>query len=261
MNKFEYTYNLKRKTKKYVHEYPSSWNELSKEDLLYVSRLMNLNLPVEKFNIFLLRRFLGIPNKFLFSIDSKIFTELADTITFIHEKKELTLNKLPELKIKKGLFSYILHGPESGMFNLSHEQFFGYCEPSFSNMISTGNNDYLDYLIASLYTFEKGVFNSSDVEKIKALVKRLKPEFKTAILLFYMGSKDFFAYKFPKLFKNGSGNAKGLQSDLYFIELTDQLNSQNLSNNDQIKKTNILEVFMRLTKMIELSDQLKQKKK
>lgn len=243
----------------FKREYPESWNELSAAQLLYVAFLMSKEYELEKYNILLLKNFLNIKGRLFYKITGAAVTELADTISFIHEKKELTYNKLPVLKFKKGLKKYKLYGPDNGMLNLTFEQFFGHCEPALNNYIKTKDIRSLNYLVASLYTFEKGKFNPDDIEKIKKSVKRLHIKYKIAVLLFYLGCKDFFAYKFQKLFKVEKNSSNKEVSDFYFIELTDQLNNENLSNNEQIKKTNITEAFIRLTRMIELSEQLKRK--
>jgi hypothetical protein len=257
MNNFEY--HTKKKVIK--RSYPDSWNQLSTDDLLFISKLMTMNLPVERFNIYLLRYFLRIKLRFLLRLSGEIMVDLVETIKFIHEKKELTINKIKELNIRKGFRKIKLYGPYNGMLNLTHEQFFGHCEPAFSNYLKNQDIQYLNYLVASLFTFQKEIFSPEDIVNIEPLVSKLKLKYKIAILLFYMGCKDYFAYRFPKLFKNEKADRSGNINDLYFIELTDQLNNQNISNNEQIKKTNILEVFMRLVKMIELSEQIKNKKK
>lgn len=258
MHKVEIT--IQKKTIK--RELPQNWNELSVQQLLYVAHLMGKSHPLTMFNTFLLFFLLRIDRKAFFSFSGLIVADLTKAIDFIHETKELTLNKLPEIKVKRLFKEYTFYGPADGCLSLTFEQFFGHCEPALNDYIKTKNISSLDYLIASLYTTEKENFDADKIQDIQKYVKRLKLNYKIAILLFYLGCKDYFAFRFPLLFKKQTSKTNvGKVSDLYLIELTDQLNNESLGNNEQVKKSNILEAFMRLSRMIELSEKLEEQRK
>lgn len=255
---------------KYKKDYPENWNELTVKQLLFIAFLMNKGYNLEKLNVMIIKNFLNIKNRYFFDISGEAMSELAKSISFIHETKTLTSNKIPEINIKINFFSWIftprkrkckLYGPSDGLLTLTFEQFFGHCEPALNDYVKTKNISSLDYLVASLYTYKKEKFIPDDIEEILKKVKKLNLDYKVAILLFYIGCKDFFAYKFQKLFKTEKSSSNKQISDLHFIELTDQLNNEDLSNNEQIKKTNIIDAFIRLTRMIEKYEQLKRMKK
>jgi len=236
---------------------PSKWNELSREQLLYVAKLMNMELTQTEFNVYLLRRFLELRNSEFFSITPGAMQELSETLSFIHKTKELNLQLLPEISVRKGLHRIKLYGPESAMVDTIFKQFFFYAQPSMDDFVKNKNEASLDLLIASLYTKTKGRFNPDDVEDIQKLVRKLNPKYKTAVLLFYMGCVDFFAYKFPILFSDKKKKQAHKTSDLYALELTDQLNNNNLSNNQKVKESNLLESFVRISQMIKDAEQTK----
>jgi hypothetical protein len=236
---------------------PSKWNELSREQLLFIAKLMNMELTEPQFHVYLLRRFLDLRPSEFFSITPLAIRDLSQTLSFILETKELNLQLLPQISVRKGLKKITLFGPESALVDATFEQFFFYTQPALADFTENKNEASLDLLIASLYTRKKGLFVSEDVDGIQRMVKRLHPKYKTAVLLFYMGCLDFFAYKFPELFSDAKKKKAHKRSDLYALELTDQLNGNNLSNNQHIKKTNLLEAFVRMTRMIEEAEQLK----
>ena len=260
MHTFEltlYKKNLRGEFKGHSAKYPEKWNELTTDQLLFVSKIMGKQLAIENFNIVLLKNFLKIKDRYFHMLNGAEVAELAESISFILDKKELTTQQLPEITVKRFFKTTTLYGPTDAMLDLTFEQFFGYCEPALNSYVKNKDEYSLNFLVASLYTFEKGKFVPGNVEEILKIVKKMKPNYKIAILLFYLGSKDYFAFRFPKLFKQNKAKKAKKVSDLYFIELTDQLNNENLSNNSQIKQTNIIEAFIRLTKMIEASEKIK----
>ena len=251
----------------YKTQYPGNWNELNREQLLFISLLMAQKMEKPSFNTIVLQFFTDIPWKEFFKIPVVALTEMAKTIDFLHSKRELTINLIPELIIK-GIGVRSLHattqqattiqGPQNQMTNATFEQFFGHTESAFSAYAKTNDMEMLDYLISSLYSFENETFNPLVVEQNQKLIKNIDTKFKIAVLLFYLGCRDLMANKFPELFKKSK--TKIAASDMYYFEMVENLNNENLSNNEKVKKSNLWEAFTRLTAMIEKARKLKARK-
>lgn len=244
----------------YNKTFPSEWNELTRDQLLFISSMVANGTGKETFNVRALQYFTQIPWKDFFKINEIAIKEMADKIEWIHKKRELTINLIPELAINgmdvqtHGRAS--LQGPSDSMLNASFEQFFGHTEPAFSAFANTQNAEMLNYLVASLYSFENDEFNPKMVELNKNLVTPIDAGIKTAILFFYMGCRDLMANKYPDLFKKSK--TKSASGDLDYFEMIDGLNNENLTGNEAIKRSNLWEAFTRLTAMIEKSRKIKQ---
>jgi len=234
-------------------EYPENWNELNKEQLLFVATLMRSGVERKAFDTLLLQKLLNIPWFTFNNIPIHAMEDMAKSISFIHEKFELTKNLLPEISVKKGKEKVILYGPTDGMTDCTLEQFFAYAETYFTLFAQTNEEENLNLLCACLYRFEKNsIFNPEKVDEISLIIKEMKAEFKQAILLYYLGCRDFFAYKFPELFSGEQTYAE--KSDLHFFTLIDNLNNEDITKNNQIKQSNLYEAFVRLVQMIKKSD-------
>ena len=239
----------------YKRNYPGIWNEMSQNQLLFVAQLFGSNMELEAFNTLVLQNFTDIKWEHFFNISSETIAEMAKTIEFLHNTKELTINLLPKLKVKHKK----LEGPADAMINLTFEQFFGHTEPAFTAYAQNDDKEMLNHLVAVLYSFENGKFNADLIDENKELVKGLKKNYKTAVLLFYLGFRDLITAKFPKLFK--SKKTTGKASDLHYFEMIENLNNENITNNEKIKQSNIYEAFIRLTAMIEKAENLKKQNK
>lgn len=247
MHKFEF--------KKYKRHYAGTWNELTDEQLLFVSHLFDKGLEIEVFNTLVLQNFTQIPWKHFFEISAEAIMDMAKTIEFLHETKELTKNLLPEIKAGKKT----LCGPADSMMDVTFEQFFGHTEPAFAAFVKNNDTDMLNHLVAALYSFENETFNADLIEENKRLVADINRFYKTAVVFFYLGCRDLMAGRFPKLFSNKK--TSGQASDLAYFEMVENLNNENISNNEIIKKSNIYEAFVRLTAMIDKAETLKKNNK
>lgn len=245
MHKFEFL--------TYKRHYAGEWNELTDDQLLFVSHMFDRGLEIEVFNTLTLQNFTQIPWAYFFTISPEAIMEMSETISFLHDTKELTRNLLPTLKIKKT----ILQGPADAMMDVTFEQFFGHCEPAFAAYAENNDIKMLNHLVAALYSFENEKFNPDSIEKNKKLVANLRSNYKTAVVFFYLGCRDLMAGRFPRLF---DGKEKKTASDLAYFEMVENLNNEDISNNEQIKKSNIYEAFVRLTAMIEKAEKLKKQK-
>jgi hypothetical protein len=231
---------------------PSKWNELSKEQLLKIAHLYTKNLSKEAFDILLISYFTGIKLQNLKNI-SYALPDMAAMFSFLHNRITITKNLLPELVIKKKTF----YGPEDGLLNLSFEQFIIYSENAFQEFAKNQNEEVLDYLVATLYTLKKNVFNENHVAAVSKTMVRIPYYQKYAIFLFYCGSRNYLIDRYKNIFAGESKSSNKNADPLAFIKLLDQLNNDDVTKNEEIKKSNIYEVFHRLNEMVKQSDKAK----
>jgi len=247
MNTFEYL--------KYKTEYPEKWNELTKKQLLFVAALMHRKLDRKVVETLILQKFTCVPLRKFYDIPALALSDMAETIAFLFDKKELTVNLLPVIILKENRKKVSLHGPDDGLLDLTFEQFFGYSETYFSRFAESGAYEQLNNLVCSLYVREKGIFNPDMFDNNLKLVRKMPSAYKFSILLFYLGCRDLMSNKFPELFR--TKKTKSVVSDFHYFELIDQLSNENITNNNQIKQSNVYEAFVRLTAMIKKAEQIK----
>jgi hypothetical protein len=235
---------------------PGKWNELSKSQLLKIAQLFSKKLTKETFEVLLISYFTGIKPENMKIISSSL-SEIAALFNFIHNKITLTKNFLPELTVKKK----ILYGPEDGLLNLTFEQFIIYSENAYREYSKNQSPEILDYFISTLYTFKQSEFNEKHISAIQKLITKIPSWEKTAIFLFYVGSRNYLVDKYKELFSNTSQTSDKNTDPLAFLKLIDQLNNEDVTKNEMVKTSKIYEVFFRLNEMVKKSDKLRSKLK
>jgi len=125
---------------------PSEWNELSRKQLLFVSRLFSSQLTVVDFRVRALFEFLSIKRKTFKRIAPEDAFTLCESLDFLNKEVNLTRNLIPE--IKAGLRKY--HGPADAMVYCTFGEFTLACS-ALDEFQKTGEEKYLDELVAILY--------------------------------------------------------------------------------------------------------------
>jgi len=246
-------HNLKYRT--YDVIYPSCWNEINKQQLLFISQLYLSEMGQEQFNVIAMQNFTKIKWQDFFEIPQECFIEFDKTLEWMHKSSELTVNLLPIVACKDEIF----YGPEDTILNFTFEQFFGHTEPAFTNYFKTNKIEWLDYLFSSIYSFNKNKeFVLKKIDKNISAVKELPIKYKQAALLYYIGCRDLITNKFPSLFKKK--RSVGKASDMHYFQMVENLNNKNLANNEKVKKSNIWEALTRLDAMLKKSEMLKSRK-
>jgi hypothetical protein len=161
---------------KQVVSYPSEWNEINKEQLLFALQLVNKKILLSEFRVKAVQLFLGKKNE-LFkqyalyiraqnhrkgNIATRIFWQnklnhldeciygISENLKWIFEKTDLTkqiipcISKFPNFQISK------LYGPASAFADLTFIEF-AKADTYFLSYSNTGETQYLNKLIAALY--------------------------------------------------------------------------------------------------------------
>jgi len=129
---------------------PSEWNELSRKQLLYVSRLFSEKLTLVEFRVKALFVFLSIKRKTFKRITLDDAFTLCESIDFLNKEVNLTRNLIPV--IKAGLIKY--YGPADAMVYCTFGEFTLACS-ALDKFQKTGEVKYLDELVAILYRPKK----------------------------------------------------------------------------------------------------------
>jgi len=234
--------------------FPSKWNQLTKEQLLYVAHLLSQNFTKQEIVVMLTIYFSKLHVQQITRQNPLIFVELEHQYDFLFKEIKLTNNLLPIVKVKFKKF----HSPEAGLSNMTYEQFIIFSETYYSQYIKSGDDEHLNLFLASLYTRKKNVFDADLVEKNAKELGKLSVAEKTAILFFYQGSRHYLGLKFPELF--GKNKKESSNKEYDFLGVIELLNNEDVSKNNTIRQTNIYEIFTRLTNLLKQQNERKHNK-
>lgn len=129
---------------------PSTWNELTREQLLYVSSLFTSKLTLIEFRVRALFEFLSIGKKTFKRIAPEDAFTLCESLVFLNKEVNLTRNLIPV--IKTGLKKY--YGPADAMVYCTFGEFTLACS-ALDEYQKTGEEKYLDQLVTIFYRPQK----------------------------------------------------------------------------------------------------------
>lgn len=216
-------------------EYPvkSSWNELSKDELLEICRIMLLPVSQNYQRLLILGFLTGISFKIMQAYAQEFSSAEVISITdYLFQPSKLTINHFPYIGS--------MQGPSPGLQEFTFEQFFNDSE-SHSLLAAKGNAESVDKLINCMYNYN-GPESNFDT------IKKLDEPTKLAIVLYYHGCSNFIKHKFKPVFDSGEKTAK--TDGLEFVRLVNMLNQDDISKNEKIKRTNLYEALTFMLKMI-----------
>lgn len=259
--------------------FPSSWDELSKRQLLNVATVLMMNIPEIQKKIRLLVHFLRLKGSILCynernylvfgrykyfkwmaigairkgkvrRICDEDLYALSETLNFLFENNELTRQLLP--KIKR------FYGPDDRLSNVTFIEF-AKADKRHRNYVASENEMYLNEMIAILYRPAKkfryinrffGV-NVADVRqkysdnciKNAKRFKYVSRAQKKAVLFYWEGCYSFMISTFPHVFTNGNdGDSDGFG----FAGLITELAGTKFGNTDQTADTHIMTILLYL---------------
>lgn len=125
---------------------PSDWNELSKKQVLFVSRLFQGQLTMVDFKLRALFDFLSARPKVIKQIHPEDAYFLCETLDFLFKEVTLTKNRLPS--IRTGRRKYL--GPSDAMMNCTFGEF-TMANSLLDTFSKTKEQKYLDEMLAVLY--------------------------------------------------------------------------------------------------------------
>lgn len=191
---------------------PSTWNELTREQLLHVSGLFASKLPLVEFRVKALFEFLSMKRKTLRRIAPEDSYVLCESLDFLNKEVSLTRNLLPV--IKSGLKKYL--GPADAMVYCTFGEFTLACS-ALDDFQKTAEEKHLDQLVAILYRPQKffwiirKYFTDNQDPRAKFMNRTLKKRagklgkldycLKYSIYLFFNGVLNSLPILYPYVYK------------------------------------------------------------
>ena len=250
---------------------PSSWDELNRRQLLFVSSLFNSGTSLSEFKMRCLYRFLKIKKRVFLNIDPPDAFELGETLNFLFE--QITLTKALISSLRPSRFPLVrLHGPDDAM---------GYCtfgeftkaQVRYEEYCDTKKPAILDELIAILFRRKKPFwwlqryfvettdprvrFMDRNLKSRSRLISTLDERTKYAIFIFFSGVVFSLPKHFPNVYKPRSSSSGGKLSGWasLIISLADGRTDDH--SLERIMNSNMYNVFLGLEqKAIEYFDYL-----
>jgi len=237
---------------------PSQWNELSRRQLLYVSKLFGAKLTLVDFRVKALFVFLSIKRKSFKRIAPEDAFTLCESLDFLNKEVTLTRNLLPA--IKAGLRKY--HGPADAMVYCTFGEFTLACS-ALDEFQKTGEEKYFDELVAILYRPKKifwsirkyftdnqdsrSKFMNRTMKKRSGKIARINHCVKYSIYLFFNGVLNSLPALYPYVYheKNEAGDQDNGWASL-IISLADGKTDD--TSLETIMNSNLYNVFIGLNK-------------
>ena len=214
--------------------------------------------------------FYASPEQILFlarSLDFLTVEELDHDIgVSMALSSSLTTNLIPSFKI--GFNKY--YGVSDRLFTMTFDEYLE-AEVHYKAYMTNSDLDSLNKLIGSIYRPKaknnketstnyngdpREAFNSNLVDLYAKKFKKLNPEIKIAILLFYQGCRKFLHLNFKHVFEQSSSGStsKGYGS----LSLIDALTGDDVTKNKKVRTSMLFEVLVRLEKAAIKYEQSKQ---
>jgi len=195
---------------------PSDWNELSKKQVLFVSRLFQEQLTMVDFKLRALFKFLSLSPKVIKRIHPEDAYFLCESLDFLFKEVSLTRNLLPF--IRTGRRKYF--GPENAMMNCTFGEF-TMANTLLDSFSKTKEQKYLDEMVAVFYRpgkwfwfIRKAYSDNQDPRKKfvnrslkhrRHRITRLDYEIKYSIFLFFSGVLNSLPLLYPYVYEQHGG--------------------------------------------------------
>lgn len=266
----------------YEMELANSWDELSKEQVLRLCRvLMRGGKTMEKHVLMVLmdvKRGIfkdGLRLKFLKGYPEWFIDYLSvneEVTGWVHDSAALSNYYFDKLRVNGRTW----YGPPGDMLTISvaefvecHSYYTAYVEKCKAEKDAT---DLLDRMIATLYRpgrffygFEKmfsgfkidrrAMSNEYRMEKRVRAIAKLRPELKMALLVQYAGTMEVFSKNFEYAFAAGGDSADGGN----WIKLLMAMSGDIFGNYEETKLVDVYTFFMKVDDNIKQSKEMKGK--
>ena len=191
---------------------PSTWNELTKKQLLYISKQFQKGISVVDFKVQALYELLTVKKKLFFRIHPEDAHFLCQTLDFLLKDVTLTRNVIPVIWHRFHKY----YGPSDTMLQCTFGEFTR-AHSRLDLYFETKNEKFLDEIVAILYRPKKSAWcirkyfsNSRDprrklhdlsLRKRTAAFQSLDPVLKYGVLLFFTGVLNSLPNQFPNVFR------------------------------------------------------------
>ena len=235
---------------------PSSWNELTKYQLIFISKMLRKGLSIVDFKVSTLFEFLSVKMKVFQRINSEDAWGLFKTLDFLLSEVTLTRNLIPV--IRSGLFKYL--GPSDGLLYCTFGEF-TQAHTRFEQYVETKSSSALDELVAILYRPKKfgwvirRYFTDSPDPRLRfkersfkrriRKIRKVDPLIKYSVFLFFSGCLNSLPKQFPNVYRKKEDTASSAGG---WISLIISLADGKTDNHsiDLVVNSNLYNVFLGL---------------
>ncbi len=241
-----------------THFIPSDWNELTKKQILFVSRLFHGQLTMVDFKLRALFNFLSVKKKVIKRIHPEDAYFLCESLDFLFKEVSLTKNLLPAIKI--GLRKYV--GPSDSMMNCTFGEF-TIANSLFDSFSKTKDQKNLSEMVAVLYRPKKWFwfvrksftdnqdprqkFTNRSLKKRSTRIAALDYDIKYSAFLFFSGILNSLPPLYPYVYqqKSDSSNEDNGWASLIISLADGKTDDKSL---ETIMNSNLYNVFIGLNK-------------
>jgi hypothetical protein len=178
----------------------------------------------------------------------------------------ITINLIPEIMVQGRKW----YGPADGLTNISFHEYM-VAETHTMDFLRTADDAHMCKVIATLYrpadagadpsspAFSGDLrepFNDFLVEARANDVATLDSSIRTAIMLFYYGCRYHIRNMFPEPFAGAAASAHGNTLRSY-LDLVTALSHNDVTKNEEIRRTNLYEVMISLQHMVKEANAMK----
>jgi hypothetical protein len=241
-----------------IYFMPSEWNELTKKQVLFVSRLFQGQHSVVDFKIRMLLNFLSIRQKVLKGMDHEDVYFLCESLNFLFKEVTLTKNLLPVLRTGRRKY----FGPADAMMNCTFGEF-TMANSLLDSFSKTKEQKYLDEMVAVLYRPRKWFwfirkaftdnqdprkkFVNRSLKKRSRNISRLDYEIKYSVFLFFSGVLNSLPMLYPYIYqqKGDAGSEDNGWASLIISLADGKTDDKSL---ETVMNSNLYNVFIGLNK-------------
>lgn len=198
-----------------TRETPSSWDELTRQQLLDVAGMFYKKITIRDFRVQMIFKFLNIKLKEFKKLTNEEAYALSETLEFLTKEVTLTRQLIPRI------LKY--HGPSDGLRNIIFREFIN-ANLRYDDYIKNGKKSELDELVAVLYRRKKVFWwirkhfspdtdprqklIEKTIEKRGRKLKGVSQEVKYAVYLFFSGVFHSLSGMFPRTFRQRSETSR-----------------------------------------------------
>lgn len=233
-------------------DWPSSWNELTREQLLCIADLFAAKMPVADFRAAVVRKLLdGIKKKTLRQISGDDLYGLGTSLNFLLENVELTKNPIPRI----GRY----FGPADNLKDITFDEFVK-LGVLVANYRRSSEIEWIDEICAVLYRPRRMFWKlrkrwmdttdcrvrlrDKDISARKRRIARASSGERFAVYLLVTGVMTDLVGMFPHIFTERKNNRPGSGWPGLIISLADgRTDNDSL---DRVMKSNMYNVLMGL---------------
>ncbi len=237
---------------------PSDWNELTRKQVLFVSRLFQGQLTIIDFKLRALFKFLSVSPKVLKRIHPEDAYFLGESLDFLFKEVSLTKNLLPVLRTGRRKY----FGPADAMMNCTFGEF-TIANSLLDSFSKSKEQKYLDEMVAVFYRPRKWLwfiwktftdnqdprkrFVNRSLKRRCQRITRLDYEVKYSIFLFFSGVLNSLTKLYPYVYEQqGSTGSEDNGWASLIISLADgKTDDKSL---ETVINSNLYNVFIGLNK-------------